>query len=158
MANYYKIKISDIANGPGERVSIFFTGCDIKCKGCFNEELQDPKCGTPYTEDIYQRIKKYMKPYKYGLSILGGEPFSIYNRATVSELCARFKKDFPDKTIYIWSGYTIEKLKSFNSECVNDILKTADYLIDGPFIEELKDYNLKLRGSSNQRIINLKEY
>ena len=155
MSNYYKIKKSDISNGDGDRVSIFFSGCDIHCPGCFNQELWDPNAGEEYTEDTFKTICSYMTKHKRGLSILGGEPFSKYNRDTVAELCLKFKEKFPDKTIYVWSGYTESYLRGKNNSSIDIILGTADKLIDGPFVEEQRNLNLVMRGSSNQRVINL---
>lgn len=155
MANYYKIKTNDISNGDGVRVSIFFTGCDIHCKGCFNEDIWDHTKGTLFDEDAYNIIKENMTEYKRGLSVLGGEPFSIYNRKDVDWLVHKFKEDFPDKSIYVWSGYYIDQLRSFNDDNVNSILNTINTLVDGPFLEEFQDYNLYMRGSSNQHIIKL---
>lgn len=150
MANVYKIKKYCISNGPGLRTAVFFSGCLIKCKGCFNSELWDKEKGSPYNyEDIANTVDEHVS----GLSILGGEPLSDFNIDSVLDLCERFKANFPDKSIYLWTGYTLEKLNDRQKEVLNYV----DVLIDGPFIEELKDFDLELRGSSNQRIIKIKQ-
>ena len=152
--NYAMIKKYCIANGEGIRTALFVSGCSLHCKGCFNAELQDKNYGQPYTKDTYQEIANTMNEHIDGLSILGGEPLSPYNIEEVLKLIKQFKKDFPDKTIWLWTGYTYEYLIENLSCIMNTIIKpNVDVLIDGPFIEELKDLNLQWRGSSNQRII-----
>ena len=152
MSKYAKIKKFDIANGDGVRTSIYFMGCPIHCEGCFNQELWDPNYGEEYTEQTYQEIKDSMNEHISGLSILGGEPLSGYNVNTVIELCKRFKTDFPNKTIYLWTGYTLPDLLSQSNPVVNSILDKIDFLIDGPFELKNRDLTLKLRGSINQAI------
>lgn len=157
--NYAKIRKMDISNGPGVRVSIFVSGCNNNCKGCFNKEAQDFNYGNLYTKEVESKIVDYLKSdYIQGLSILGGEPFEFKNQETVLNLINRVKKAFPEKNIWIWSGFTIENLLSRKDKITNEILKKIDVLVDGPFIENLKDPKLQFRGSSNQRIINIKEY
>lgn len=149
MARYSKIKKYDISNGRGLRTSIFFSGCPIHCKGCFNQELWNPNVGQEYTEKTYQEIKDSMNEHIDGLSILGGEPLSDYNLSTVIKLCKEFSRDFPTKSIFLWTGYEIEDF----TESQEEVLNYIHVLVCGPFVEELKDLNLKMRGSSNQRVL-----
>ena len=143
MSNYYEINQYDIANGPGLRVTIFFTGCEHYCKNCFNQELWD------FNEHIT------------GLSILGGEPLNPYNIMSLSDLIMWFKEDFPNKNIWLWTGYTWEELMdrcdSSKEEDLNWILFEINVLVDGRFIEEQKDLTLKWRGSRNQRVIDVQK-
>lgn len=150
MSNYAKIKKYDIADGDGVRTSIFFTGCPIHCEGCFNQELQNPKYGQAYTEQTYQEIKETMNEHISGLSILGGEPLSVYNINTVIDLCKQFKKDFPSKTIYLWTGYRFDELPPSTQMILSQY---CDTIVDGPFDIEQRDLSLKLRGSRNQRVL-----
>lgn len=152
--NYAMIKKYCIANGEGIRTALFVSGCNLHCKGCFNTELQDRNYGQLYTKDTYQEIANTMNEHIDGLSILGGEPLSPYNIEEVLELIKQFKKDFPNKTIWLWTGYTYEYLMKNLFYIMDTIIKpNVSVLIDGPFVEELKDLNLQWRGSSNQRII-----
>ena len=150
MSKYAKIKKFDIANGDGVRTSIYFTGCPIHCEGCFNQELWDPNYGKEYTEQTYQEIKDSMNEHTSGLSILGGEPLSGYNVNTVIELCKRFKTDFPNKTIYLWTGYIFDSIASSTKMIISQY---CDIIIEGPFKIEERDLSLKMRGSRNQRIL-----
>lgn len=154
MSNYAKIKKYDIANGEGIRTSIYFCGCPIRCKGCFNQELWDVNYGQPYTEDTYQEIVNSMNEHIAGLSILGGEPLSDYNIETVNNLCYRFKQDFPNKTIWLWTGFNKENFTPLQWNVVDKV----DVVVWGPFKEELKDLSLQWRGSSNQEILRIKNY
>ena len=156
--NYAMIKKYCIANGPGIRTALFVSGCPLHCKGCFNQDLQDYNYGKPFTEETYQEIKDSMNEHIDGLSILGGEPLAPNNSIEIRNLCKRFKQDFPNKTIWLWSGYTIEQIYQRAKDGIDiypkEILQNSyiNALIDGPFIEELKDLNLDWRGSSNQKI------
>ena len=159
MANYAKIYRADIANGQGFRVSLFVSGCARNCKGCFNKEAQDPTFGKPFDDKAKQQIFKELEhDWCRGLSLLGGEPLSKLsdNRKVIIELAKEVKEKFPDKTIFLWSGYLFDEI--LNNESMKDILKYIDVLIDGPFIEELKDMTLKWRGSSNQHIIDVDKW
>lgn len=160
MAKYAKIKTFDIANGTGVRTSIFFSGCPHHCKGCFNSELWDPSVGEDFTKEVYEnKIKPTIKEYVAGISILGGEPYSSYNAAAVCDLISWFKKDFPQKNIWLWTGYTLDQIKDkiIQREISPVAFMLCDYVVEGPFIEELKDLNLEFRGSSNQNILNVGE-
>lgn len=154
MANYAKIYKADIANGKNFRVSLFMSGCARNCPGCFNKEAQDPNFGQIFDDDAKQKIFNELE-YNWckGLSILGGEPLSKLsnNRKVTINFAKEVKEKFPTKNIALWTGYTIEEIKNDNS--MKDILKYIDVLIDGPFIEELKDLSIPFRGSSNQRIL-----
>lgn len=169
MGNIAKIKHYDIANGEGIRTSIFFSGCEHHCKNCFNSELWDFNVGNPFVDIIYNNeIVPTINEHIAGISILGGEPMHPKNVETVCHLVWNFKKDFPDKTIWLWTGYTFDELLSkeyeeqlddvckFN-EVVKHTLENIDVLVDGRYIEEQRDLTLKWRGSRNQRVISVQE-
>ena len=155
--NYGKIVIADTANGIGCRTSIFVSGCTRHCKGCFNQETWDFRYGRPYTietEDFV--IDTLDEPGIDGISILGGEPMEPRNQRDIWYLTRRVKRI--GKSIWLYSGYTWEELTDLHNEKVQttytrDILERVDVLVDGPFVEELKDISLQFRGSRNQRII-----
>ena len=149
---YNTIRQLDIANGPGCRVSIFVQGCTFECVGCFNKVARDFKGGKEFTEQTMELLIELAKPdHIKGLSILGGEPLHPRNRTDVLDLVKKFKEAYPDKTIWLWTGYLLE-------DGFEDLVDSKiDVLIDGLFKEELKDLRLKYRGSSNQRVIDLKE-
>ena len=150
-------------NGEGIRTSIFLSGCTHCCKGCFNQEALDFNAGQEFTNETLNKLLDYCnKEYVAGLSILGGEPMHQDNVETTACICIEFKNRFPDKTIWIWTGYTFDEIlyRPCNSnQCyeVTDILTHIDVLIDGRFIEEQKDLTLKWRGSSNQRVIDVRQ-
>lgn len=154
---YADIKIIDVANGPGVRVSLFVSGCTHHCKGCFNPETWDFKYGKEYTKDIEDEIIEYLSPdYIKGLTLLGGDPLEYTNSIALLPLLDRIKKKLPNKDIWCFTGYTWEDL--MNTYTLHkDILSYIDVLVDGEFIEELKNLNLKFKGSSNQRIIMVQE-
>ena len=156
---YATIKYNDIANGEGVRTSLFVSGCNLKCPGCFNKIAQDFNYGNEFTKDIQdQIIESVNKSYISGLTILGGEPFDPKNQPYILEFIKYFKTK-SNKSIWIYTGYNYEKdlLKGrANTEYTNEILSLINVLIDGPFIESLKDPMLKFRGSSNQRILKLR--
>lgn len=157
--NYAKIKIVDIANGTGVRVSLFVSGCTNNCEGCFNKEAQDFNYGLKYTKETENLILESLKPdYIEGLSLLGGEPFEIKNQEVVLDLVKKVKKEYPNKNIWCYSGLTIEELLNRKNNITNKLLKSIDILVDGRFIKNLKDPSLEFRGSTNQRIININEY
>lgn len=149
---YNTIRQLDIANGPGCRVSIFVQGCSFNCPGCFNTVARDFEGGKELTEDTMQLLLELAEPsHVSGLSILGGEPLHPRNRTDVLKLARRFKEVYPEKTIWLWTGYLIE-------EVLEDLVDSGiDVIVDGKFVEDLKDYRLKYRGSANQRVINLKD-
>ena len=149
---YNTIRQLDIANGPGCRVSLFVQGCTFNCPGCFNTVAKDFEGGKEFTEDTMQLLLELAEPsHVSGLSILGGEPLHPRNRTDVLTLARRFKEVYPEKSIWLWTGFLIEEV--FEDLAESDI----DVVVDGKFVEDLKDFRLKYRGSSNQRVINLKE-
>ena len=154
---------SDIANGPGIRITIFVSGCTIHCKKCFNKEAWNFNYGNLYTKKIEDYIIGELNAPQYsGLTILGGEPFEFENQPEVLDIILRVRKELPDKNIWIFSGniYDINLIPGgsrYNGNYTDKILDNIDVLVDGPFKEELYDHNLKFKGSSNQRIIDMKE-
>ena len=158
--NYGEIKYYDIANGPGVRTSLFVSGCRNRCEDCFNRETWAFDFGKPYTEETENAIVESLKPdYIAGLTVLGGEPFEKENQPEVLKLVKRVRKEFPNKTIWIFSGFTCEELISgsrASGETANEILSVCDVLVDGRFDKSKKNISLKFRGSENQRIIDLK--
>ena len=160
--NYADIKQFDVANGLGIRVSIFVSGCTHHCKNCFNEVAWDFNYGTPFTGNEIDKIIDYLKPsYVSGLSILGGEPFEHSNQQGLLPLLRKVKDIYPKKDIWCFTGYTYDN-DILNRMCnewdeTSEILSYIDVLVDGKFVEELKDLNLRFKGSSNQRTILVKE-
>ena len=151
--NYAQIRKYDVANGPGIRTTIFVTGCTHNCKECFNKEYQDFNFGDPWTDKETEMVKDYLnQPEVAGLTLLGGEPFQ-----NVDGLVPLLKeiRSSTDKDIWIFSGDTFETIKADAKKF--KLLKLCDVLVDGPFVNELKDLRLKFRGSSNQRIIKIKD-
>lgn len=160
--NYATIKPFDVANGPGVRVSLFVSGCTHRCKGCFNEEAWDFNYGEEFTEKQVKEILEAMKPdYIKGFSLLGGEPFESRNQVVLAPLLEKIKKEYPQKDIWCYSGYDFEKDLLSGRLCdftVTDrMLSQIDILVDGKFIEELKNLKLRFKGSENQRIIDVKK-
>ena len=151
MANYTVIKKTDIANGPGVRVSIFFSGCTHRCPGCFNQELWDFNHGKEFTNDTIADIVNALRPsYISGLSLLGGDPLDgIDNQTATYELLKVVRTTLPDKTVWLYTGDIYENVRDLPP------LQYVDVLVDGPFILAQKNIMLKFRGSENQRIIDL---
>ena len=160
--NYGEIKKHDIANGLGVRVSLFVSGCTHHCKGCFNSETWDFNYGKPFTEETEKEIIDALKPgFIKGLTLLGGEPFEKANQRVLLPFLKKVKEFYPDKNIWCYSGYLLDEelLKDSRARCevTDEMLSYIDVLVDGEFVEELKDISLKFRGSSNQRIIDVKK-
>ncbi len=160
--NYAAIKKRDIANGIGVRVSLFVSGCTHHCKNCFNREAWDFSYGKPFTKDVEDEILGYLEPsFINGLSLLGGEPFEPQNQRALVGFLERTRKMFPKKDIWCYTGYTLETdlLSESRARCevTDEMLSMIDVLVDGEFIDELKNINLRFRGSENQRIIDLPE-
>lgn len=160
--NYGAIKKYDIANGEGVRVSLFVSGCTHQCKGCFNYEAWDFTYGEHFTEDTANEIVEALEPsFINGLSLLGGEPFERPNQEVLLPLLHKVKEKYPQKNIWCYTGYTLEDdlLSESRVRCehTDEMLGLIDVLVDGEFKEELKDITLAFRGSSNQRIIDVKE-
>lgn len=148
--NFGKLNKTDIANGPGVRVSLFVSGCRNRCKGCFNPETWSFDYGRKFVISDELEIYDALDPdYIAGLSILGGDPFEPENIDRITDLCHNLWIMYPDKTIWIYTGYLYEDLKDL------EIMGYIDVLVDGPFIEAEKDLRLAFRGSKNQRIIDV---
>ena len=159
---YADIKEYDVANGPGVRISLFVSGCTHHCEGCFNEDAWDFHYGKPLTEQEENRIIEYLKnDFVSCITLLGGEPFEHINQQGILNLLRRIKKECPNKTIWAFSGYLFDKdivsrmMKEYDE--TKEILSYIDVLVDGKFVLALKNFKLKFRGSSNQRIINVQE-
>lgn len=160
--NYAAVRKTDVANGPGVRVSLFVSGCTHRCTGCFNSEAWDFAYGLPYTARTQEEILDALSPgYIRGITVLGGEPFEDPNRAAVAGLLRAVRGKYPQKDIWCYTGYDFEKdlLKWMETgkENVRPLLELLDVLVDGEFILERKDLRLKFRGSDNQRILNVPE-
>ena len=159
--NYATIKWYDISNGPGVRVSLYVSGCRNHCKNCFNPETWDFNYGEPFTEEIEDKIIEGLKPdYIKGFTLLGGDPFEPENRKVLAPFLEKLRVVYPEKSFWAFTGYDYEKDlltgKLGGVDTVMRMLGCLDVLVDGRFVENLKDLNLKFRGSSNQRIILLK--
>lgn len=157
--NYAEIKNCDIANGPGVRVSLFVSGCTHHCPGCFNEVAWDFGYGEPFTEEVENWILGMLKPsYIKGLTLLGGEPFEPQNQEPIVKFLRKVKKQYPDKSIWAFSGFLYETITSGKLgdwEITKEYLGFLDVLVDGPFIESKKNLSLRFRGSENQRLIDM---
>lgn len=155
MWRYNSINYNDTANAPGFAVSIYLQGCPHHCKGCFNPETWDFNGGQEFTDKLLKNIKEklYANGIKRSLCILGGEPLHEKNLEVLTNIIAIIPNEIK---IYVWTGYTLEELVAKEDLRINWILNHIDYLIDGPFIEEERDITLKMRGSRNQRIWDLK--
>ena len=160
--NYANIKYYDIANGPGVRTSLFVSGCRHHCKNCFNQETWDFLYGKTFTKEILNNLIDSLKyDYISGFSLLGGEPFEPENQEELVNVLKAIREAYPQKTIWCWTGWNLDKELSKGgskyTKYTDEMLTYIDVLVDGPFIEELKDVTLVFRGSSNQRIIDIKE-
>ena len=150
---YNTIRKMDISNGPGVRVSIFMQGCHFHCKGCFNENTWDFNGGEEYSDETINRVLELSSAdYIVGLSILGGEPMHPKNIEGTTRLAKAFKEKYPKKNIWVWSGYLFDKDLSDK-----EVMKYIDVLVDGTFKIDLFDPILKWKGSSNQRVIDVKK-
>ena len=147
---YNRIRKMDISNGPGVRVSIFFQGCIFHCEKCFNPETWDFSGGKDFNDEVIDHIIELCSPsHITGLSILGGEPLHPKNIEGSIKLAKKFKEIYPNKNIWCWTGYTFENIKN------KDIFEFLDVLVDGQFQQDKYNPNLKYRGSSNQRVIDI---
>ena len=160
--NYSGIKTHDVANGIGIRVSLFVSGCTHHCKGCFNPETWDFCYGERFTEKEEQKIIDALAPeYIKGFSLLGGEPFEPENQKVLLPLLERIRETYPEKDIWCYTGYTLDEELLKESRARTDetdkMLSCIDVLVDGEFVQDLYDISLKFRGSSNQRIIDVKK-
>ena len=150
---YNLIRKMDISNGPGVRVSVFMQGCSFHCKNCFNPETWNFEGGKEFTDDtINQVLELSNKDQIKGLSILGGEPMKTKNIEGTTKLAKAFKEKYPNKNIWVWSGFRFDQdLKD------KEVLKYIDVLVDGQYKDELHDFTLKWKGSSNQRVIDVQK-
>lgn len=160
--NYGAIKEFDVADGLGVRVSLFVSGCRNACPGCFQPQTWNFDFGEEFTEETENHIIKAMEPsFIQGFSLLGGEPFEEENQKILAPFLEKLKKIYPQKDIWCWTGYILEKdLQSGgrkHTEFTDKMLNCIDVLVDGPFIQEQKNLMLEFRGSENQRIIKLHE-
>lgn len=159
--NYGEIKKYDIANGEGVRVSLFVSGCTHHCKNCFNPETWNFSFGKPFDRAAEAEILEALAPdYINGLSLLGGEPFEPDNQRALLPFLKKVRSQYPEKTIWCYSGYLLDEelLKESRArcECTDEMLSLLDVLVDGEFVQELKNISLPFRGSENQRIIDVK--
>ena len=149
--NYCGIKKTDIANGPGVRVSLFVSGCRNHCSGCFQPETWDFDYGDPFTKKTEKEIIRALRPSGIqGLSILGGDPMEPENQRALLPFLKRLHIVLPDKDVWLYTGYRLESVSN------SPLLSFVDVVVDGPFIEAEKDISLAFRGSRNQRIIHLR--
>lgn len=161
--NYGNIKNTDIANGEGIRVTLFVSGCTHHCKNCFNKETWDFNYGKPFTKEIEDQLISMLEPsYVNGLTLLGGEPMEPQNQTALLPFIKRVKEKFGNtKNIWCYTGYIFDKdlFPNGRAYCpaTKELLNYFDVLVDGPFVESLKNISLKFRGSSNQRIIDVKK-
>ncbi len=157
--NYSKIDPMSIVDGEGCRVTLFVSGCRNQCKGCFNPETWNFDYGQTFDEIAENEIiEACKKPYISGLTILGGEPFEVENQLAIADFIRKFKEVLPEKNIWMFTGYIYEKnLRMGQSQYLvgitDYILENTDILVDGPFILEERDLNLKFCGSRNQRLL-----
>lgn len=149
---YAQITPFEICNGKGAGVSLFVQGCRFCCKGCFNSEAWDFNGGKEWTQEIEDKFFELIdRPYIKRVAILGGEPLADENKSVVLDLIKRIKGKYPNKSIYLYTGYTFEEISSLNN------LQYVDVLVDGRYIEEQKDLTLEFRGSKNQRLIDVQK-
>ena len=156
--NYAAIKRRDVANGPGVRVSLFVSGCEHRCPGCFNPEAWDFAYGRPFTAEVERSILDDLAPaFVKGLSLLGGEPFDPRNQPALAPLLERVRRAYPDKSVWCYTGYLFDRdLRPGGrawTEHTEGMLRNIDVLVDGPFVQGEKDLSLRFRGSANQRIL-----
>ena len=154
--NYEKIDKCSVSNGAGVRTVLWVSGCDIRCRNCHNQQTWDFNSGIPFTDDTMQELLYDLsKPYIKGLTLSGGHPLDPHNAPKVLEIVKRVKMVFPNKDIWIYSGYVWEDIIKDNT--LKEILKYTDILVDGAYVDELRDISLPFRGSSNQRIIDVEK-
>lgn len=157
---YGEIKNCDIANGEGVRVTLFVSGCTNRCPHCFQPQTWDFAYGRPFTAETEAHLLSLLAPsYINGLTLLGGEPFEPENQRALLPFLRRVREQLPEKNIWSFTGFTYEELRTEGShprcEVTDELLSLLDVLVDGRFVEELKDISLGFRGSSNQRLIDL---
>ena len=162
--NYATIKWTDIANGEGVRISLFVSGCTHRCKNCFNAIAWDFSYGEPFDEKVQNEILEGLQSgFISGLSLLGGEPLEPENQLALYPFIQEVKRRFPNKTIWCYTGFVFDEKSgdltatAKNTTVTKALISTFDILVDGPYVEELKDIRLKFRGSSNQRVIDVQK-
>lgn len=158
--HYSTIKDCDIANGIGVRITLFVSGCTNHCKNCFQPQTWDFDFGEPFTEETEEKLLEMLKPdYINGLTLLGGEPMEPQNQRALVPFLKRVREVYPNKNIWCFTGFTYEVLKTDGShprcEVTDEMLSLIDVLVDGRYVDELKDLTLQFRGSSNQRLIDM---
>lgn len=158
--HYSTIKDCDIANGIGVRITLFVSGCTNHCKNCFQPQTWDFDFGEPFTEETEEKLLEMLKPdYINGLTLLGGEPMEPQNQRALVPFLKRVREAYPNKNIWCFTGFTYEVLKIDGShprcEVTDEMLSLIDVLVDGRYVDELKDLTLQFRGSSNQRLIDM---
>ena len=154
--NYEKVDKCSVSNGAGVRTVLWVSGCDVHCHNCHNPQTWDFNSGIPFTDDSMQEILYDLsKPYIKGLTLSGGHPLDPHNAPKVLEIVKRVKMVFPNKDIWIYSGYEWENI--IKDETLREIMRYTDVLVDGAYIDELRDISLPFRGSSNQRIIDVEK-
>lgn len=157
---YSTIKDCDIANGTGVRITLFVSGCTNRCKNCFQPQTWDFSFGEPFTEQTEEKLLAMLKPdYISGLTLLGGEPMEPQNQRALVPFLQKVRKTYPQKNIWCFTGFTYDMLKTDGShprcEVTDEMLSLIDVLVDGKYVDELKDLTLQFRGSSNQRLIDM---
>ena len=149
---YQQILDCDIADGEGVRVVLFVSGCSHHCKGCHNPESWNPDNGKEFTDEVKEKLFNLIdRPYIDGLTLTGGDPLHPANIDCIEYIVNKVKEVYPDKTIWCYTGYSFEDVKNFN------VMKHIDILIDGLFVQELRDITLRFKGSSNQRVIDVQK-
>ena len=152
--NYHKILYDDQLNGEGLRVVLFVSGCSHHCEGCHNPQTWDSKSGKEFDQDAMDEITHYLsKDYTEGITLSGGDPLDYSNVEDILELCKEIKSTFPNKTIWIYTGYRVEDVLKHPVQ--RNVLEYADVLVDGPFMKDLFEQNYPYAGSTNQRIIDI---
>lgn len=157
---YVQIRSMDVANGEYLGCSVFFQGCPFHCKGCFNKETWDMEGGKPWTSETTDEVLELVKEeHLKRISFLGGEPMIDRNISLLADLLDKIKDIRADITVWVYSGYVFESLleRAKSNSQILDVMRNIDYLVDGQFKEDLKDFKLRFRGSSNQRILDMKE-
>lgn len=158
--NYSRYYSVDLLNGEGVRAVLFVSGCSHGCRGCYNQSTWSPDSGEKYTKDLENQIIRDLQDTRIkrdGLSISGGDPLHENNREDILHLILRVKEECPDKSIWLWTGYTFDEIQNNEDKRMSSIIQNLDVLIDGKFEKDLRDSSLKWRGSSNQVIRTFKQ-
>ena len=162
--HYATIKWTDVANGEGVRISLFVSGCTHRCKNCFNEVAWDFSYGEPFTDEVAEKILSELDAsFISGLSLLGGEPLEPSNQEALYPFIKEVKRRYPDKSIWCYTGFVLDEktgeltATGKNTPITKELVALFDVLVDGPYVEELKNIRLKFRGSENQRVIDVQK-